>query len=90
MKPSLAEQARAHDLAAEEHVGAGVELGRQREVLVDGLDAQAARVERRVQLDRVALEEDLAGIGLVDAGQRLDQRRLAGPLSPTSATTSLG
>ena len=73
-----AEQAGAHHLAAEEHVGAGVELGREREVLVDGLDPQAARVERRVQLDRLALEEDLAGVGLVDAGQRLDQRRLAG------------
>src|SRR3954470_23726921 len=73
-----AEQARAHDLAAEEHVGAGIELGREREVLVDGLDPQPARVERRVQLDRLALEDDLAGVGLVHAGQRLDQRRLAG------------
>src|SRR3954470_4106028 len=75
-----AEQARAHDLAAEEHVGAGIELGREREVLVDGLDPQAARVERRVQLDRLALEDDLAGVGLVHAGQRLDQRRLAGAI----------
>ena len=65
----LAEQAAADDLAAEEQVGRRVELGRQREVLVDGLDPERARLERRVELDRLALEEDLAGVGLLDAGQ---------------------
>ena len=52
--------------------------GGQRQVLVDGLDPQPARVERGVDLDRLALEEDLAGVGLVHACQRLDEGRLAG------------
>ncbi len=40
----LAEQAAAQDLAAEEHVRGGVDLGREREVLVDGLDPELARL----------------------------------------------
>jgi hypothetical protein len=31
-----------------------------------------------VDLDRLAVEEDLPLVGLVDAGEGLDQRRLAG------------
>src|SRR5919201_960343 len=74
----LAERPGAHDLAAEEHVGAGVELGGEREVLVDGLDPQPARVERRVDLDRPPVEDDLALVWLMDPGEDLDERRLAG------------
>jgi hypothetical protein len=39
----LAELAAAHDLAAKEHVGGGVDLGGQREVLVDGFDRSRSR-----------------------------------------------
>ena len=51
-EPELAEQAAAHQLAAQEQVGGGVEVGREREVLVDGLDAELARRERAGDRDR--------------------------------------
>ena len=51
---------------------------------------RSPRVERRVELDRPALEEDLAGVGLVDAGQRLDQRRLAGAVVADERDDLLG
>ena len=87
----LAEQAAAQDLAAEEQVGGRVEVGGEREVLVDGLDAERARLERRARSS--------------PAGPRSRSRRrraagrppgdftsvlLPAPLSPTSATTSPG
>src|SRR5919199_1260374 len=72
-----AEQPAAHHLAAQEQVGRRVQLGGQREVLVDGLDAQRAGLERRVDGHRAPLEEDLPGVRLVHPGQRLDQRALA-------------
>src|SRR5262245_44229940 len=64
-------------LAPEVHVGCDVESGRDREVLVDGLDPELARVARRPKRGARAVEPDLARIGLQRAGQRLDQRRLA-------------
>ena len=74
----LAEEAAARDLAAEEQVGGGVEVGGEREVLVDGLDAERAGLERRGDRHRPALEEDLAGVGRLDARQALHERALAG------------
>ena len=52
--------------------------GRDREVLVDGLDPGAARVERGAEVHALAVQEDLALVRLERARQRLDQRRLAG------------
>ena len=75
-------------LAPEVHVLDDVEVVAEREVLVDDLDAEARRVLRAVDRDRLALEEDLAAVERVDAGDALDERRLAAPLSPTSAITS--
>ena len=49
-------------LAAEEHVLDDVEVVGQREVLVHDLDAQLGGVLRAVDLDRLALEEDLARV----------------------------
>src|SRR3954463_618003 len=74
----LAEQPAARDLAAEEEVCRRVELGREREVLVDGLDPERARLERRADRHLAALEEDLARVRRLHAGERLDERRLAG------------
>src|SRR4051794_30594020 len=74
----LAEQPPARDLAAEEQVRGRVELGGEREVLVDGLDPERARLDRRADRHLAALEEDLARVRRLDAGERLDERRLAG------------
>src|SRR5207237_903040 len=45
---------------------------------VDGLDAERARLARAADLDAAAVERQLARVGLEDAGDDLDQRRLAG------------
>ena len=65
-------------LAPEVHVLDDVEVVGEREVLVDDLDAEVRGVLRPVDVDRRALEEDLAAVDRVDAGDALDQRRLAG------------
>ena len=65
-------------LAAEEQVCRSVELVRERKILVDGLDAELARFARVRDGDRFAVDRDLAGVGMVDARDDLDQRRLAG------------
>ena len=65
-------------LAAEEHVLDDVEVVAQREVLVHDLDAQRGGVLRGVDGDRLALEQDLAGVDRVDADDALDERGLAG------------
>ncbi len=67
----------AQDLPAEEHVRRRVDLRRQREVLIDGLDPQVARLMRGVDRDGLTLEEDLALVGRMDSDHRLDQRALA-------------
>ena len=66
------------DLAAEEHVLGDVEVVGQGEVLVDELDPERGGRAGVVDRDRLALEEDLAAVDGVDAGEALDQRRLAG------------
>ena len=68
----------ALQLAAEEDVGGDVEVVGQREVLVDRLDPVAAGVDRAGEADGLAVQADLALVGGVDAGDALDQRRLAG------------
>ena len=65
-------------LAAEVHVLDDVEVVAEREILVDDLDPELGGVLRAVDRDRLAVEEDLAAVGRVDAGDALDQRRLAG------------
>ena len=71
--------AEAAQLAAQEHVRRGVQVGRQREVLVDGLDAQRRGVARACRsCTTLAVHEDLARVGRVDPGEHLDERGLAG------------
>ena len=66
------------DLAAQVHVLDDVEVVAEREILVDDLDPELRRVLRAVDRDLLAVEEDLAGVVAVDAGDALDERRLAG------------
>ena len=46
--------------------------------LIDGADAERPRLARRIDLDRLAVEADLAFVATQRAGQNLDQRRLSG------------
>ena len=65
------------DLAVQEHVVVDGQARHEREVLEDGVDAERASVRHRLELHLLAVDEHPAGIGLVEAGQDLDQRRLA-------------
>ncbi len=65
-------------LAPEEDIGGNIEIVGERQILVDGLDAFLARVDRQGEMAASALKINLALVGLVDAGDALDERRLAG------------
>ena len=77
--PIVEQEARpAARLAAEEDVLGDRQVRRQVQLLVDHADAKVQRGSRVGDLDRLPLEPDLAGVGLVHAGQDLHQRGLAG------------
>src|SRR2546421_12814022 len=78
----LVQQSGAQALASKEHVLDDVQVVRQRQVLIDRLDAKARGVARVVDVDRPALPEDLAVVDLVDAGDTFGQDRLAGAVVP--------
>ena len=67
-----------HDLAAHEEIGHHVDIGAQREVLIDGLDPRRLGLRRRGEVALGAVEHDAARGRLQAAGDDLDQRRLAG------------
>jgi hypothetical protein len=69
-------------LAAEVQVVHDVEVVAKGEVLVHNLDAQRVCVLGAVHGDRLALEEIVAVVEQVDAGDPLDQGRLAGTVVP--------
>jgi hypothetical protein len=64
-------------LPAQEDVGVHVEVLRQGQILIDRLDAEPQSVHGGLDLGLLAHEEHLALVGTVDAGDHLDQRRLA-------------
>ena len=79
VEPALVEEEpRAARLAPDEEVLRDREVGHQVELLVDDADAELLRVLGRDRLVGLAVEEELALVGVVDAGQQLHQRRLAG------------
>src|SRR5581483_3724134 len=65
-------------LPAQVHVLDDVEVVREREILVDDLDPELRGLLRAVHGHRLAVEEELALVHRVDAGDALDERRLAG------------
>ena len=64
--------------AAEKDVLRDVEVRDEGELLKDDGDAQPARVGRRVQPYRRAVEDDLPFVRMVRAAEHAHQRRLAG------------
>ena len=65
-------------LVAEEHVQRHRQVRDQVQLLVDGGDAAGDRGSGVADRERLALEPDLAGGGLDQPGDALDERRLAG------------
>ena len=77
-------------LAAEEEVLRGVQVVGERQRLVDRLDVVAPGVAGRADLGLLAVDQDLAGVGMVGAGEHLDQRRLAGAVVAEQADDLAG
>ena len=65
-------------LAADEDVLGGRHVVHQEQFLMNDADAQFLRGARSRNRDGLALDDDLASVGLDDAGEHLHQRRLAG------------
>jgi hypothetical protein len=66
----------------QQHVLHDVQVVTQREVLVDGRDAEIRGIPRRVDMDRPAVPYQLAAARRPDARDGLDERRLACPVVP--------
>ena len=67
-----------HRLHAEEHVLGHRQVGHHGQFLVHHADAVGQRVMRRMELDRLAVDAHLALEAVIDAGDDLHHRRLAG------------
>ena len=78
------------ELAAKIEVGGGIDIVGKRQRLVDRLDAERLGIARIVDVDFLAVDEDLAVVALVGAGQDLDQRRLAGAVVAEKADDFAG
>ena len=63
-----------HRKRAEEDVFRNAQLRNKIELLIDDADAKLLRLSRRVDLDGLAVEDDLAGILLICAGQNFHKR----------------
>ena len=83
--PVEVEQRPAARLVREEDALRDRQVLDQVELLVDRRDAARERRRGVAHRQRLALEEDLAAGGLVDAGDALDQRRLAGAVRAEQA-----
>jgi hypothetical protein len=67
----------ALQLAAEEDVGGDIEIVGEREILIDRLDAGAARIDGLGRSSACCPRTRFAGVLLVDARHALDECRLA-------------
>ena len=65
-------------LMADENVLRDIEIGKQQRLLIDRRDAHPLRLGRARDRDAASVQPDLAAVGLINAGDDFDQRRLAG------------
>ena len=68
-------------LAPEEHVAGCVDVVGQGELLIDHLDSLQSRITRVVDDHRLAVDDDLPGVGRMSTRQCVHQRRLAGAVA---------
>jgi hypothetical protein len=64
----------------ERDVRRSVQVVAQREILVDGLDPEPPSFVGRQALDLLFADPELTRVGVMQAAEQLDQRRLAGPV----------
>ena len=79
-RPAIDRPAPSQRLAAHEDVLGDREVGKQRGFLVDDRDTRGPGGGGTRQDHRLSTDSQLAAVGLVDAGQDLDQGRLTGPV----------
>jgi hypothetical protein len=72
-------------LAVQEHVVEDGQFVDEGEVLVDGLDAKGSGLGDGAEVHLLALYEEPAPVGAVEARDRLEQRALAGAVVPDQA-----
>ena len=65
-------------LTADEDVLGDRQVGEQSRLLIDHRDPTMRRFGRAAQEHRLACDHQVSAVGLVDAAEDLDQRRLAG------------
>src|SRR5207248_1116527 len=75
---------------ADEDVLRDAQVGEERRLLEDDRDPGGLRLLRIVEDRLLAVEDHPAGLGAVDAGEDLDERRLAGPVLTDEAVYLAG
>eukprot|EP01022_Parablepharisma_sp_SALTPOND_P020740 TRINITY_DN385_c0_g1_i13.p1 TRINITY_DN385_c0_g1~~TRINITY_DN385_c0_g1_i13.p1 ORF type:complete len:868 (-),score=317.47 TRINITY_DN385_c0_g1_i13:3732-6335(-) len=79
----MVDQAQAvAQFATHEDIGGHADVGRHRQFLVDQVDAGGAAGGGIAQGDRFSVQQDLAVVRRMDAGQHFHQRALAGAVLP--------
>ena len=73
----MIEQPAPRHFVAEENIARHRQVPAEHDLLMDGVDAEPDRLVRIDQRDRLAAPKDFAGGSGIDAGQQLDQGRLA-------------
>ena len=74
----IAEPSATRDLAAGEDVSRHRQVGKGEHLLIDHADAALERLARTAEVETLVVPVNRAGVGLDDAGENLQQRRLAG------------
>ena len=77
--------ARGARMGADAHVVEHRKIGKQRDVLEGAADADLGDLVRRTRQDARAFHQDIAGTRLIEPGETVEQRRLAGAVRPDQA-----
>lgn len=73
----MAEEPGAAAFSTQKQIAGDIQRCRDGQVLIDGLDAELACVERAFEMDGFSIEQDVAAVGDERAGQCRRQRRPA-------------
>ena len=79
---AVVDPAEAAGLTAQQNVLGHSQIGAEVDLLVNGADAGVLRLPRSAEPLLDAVDRDASRVDVVDAGERLDQRRLSGAVLP--------
>ena len=89
-RPAVDAPERAERVVAHDDVLRDAQIREQRRLLIDDRYAGVAGVMRRVEVDDLTGGQHLAGVPPYDAGEHLDERRLAGAVLADQAADLAG